>query len=277
MKRRGVEKRKTKSPRKPKTELYDTGRIERWLAKASEQLMDDDFEGVIRTCKRALRHARSAKQRSWALEHMGIALARQHHYDAAYEALSRALEEEPAQPTLWLNRGITARYVMRMGRSVRDLEQALALSQGGALSAQCADELAFSRRLAEDDRAMRGPDFTLDELIEQQELFHQGIDLMENQQWDEAARLFRRVIAMGDCLPQPWGNLGGCLLMEKRYDEAEEALQRAIALDPQYIFARANLATLEQSRRAGTRPRTLRMYHPFDGPSVPEAHRWMAK
>ncbi len=31
---------------------------------------------------------------------------------------------------------------------------------------------------------------------------------------------------MGDCLPQPWGNLGICLMMQERYDEAEAALKR---------------------------------------------------
>ena len=58
---------------------------------------------------------------------------------------------------------------------------------------------------------------------------------------------------MGDCLPQPWGNLGICLMMQERYDEAEEALKRALVIDPKYAIAKNNLAALPKPERLGHR------------------------
>ncbi len=127
-----------------------------------------------------------------------------------------------------------------------------------------AEALAFSRQLAEKERALRGPDFTLEQLIEQEELFQTAVKLMVNRDWPRAEESFRRVIEMGDCLPQPQGNLGVCLLMQERYDEAEAALRRALEIDPGYKHARENLALLSKARRSGSPPE-VQLTHPFEG------------
>jgi tetratricopeptide (TPR) repeat protein len=59
---------------------------------------------------------------------------------------------------------------------------------------------------------------------------------------------------MGDCLPQPWGNLGISLMMQERYDEAEAAMRRALVIDPRYKLAKENLAALPGIRRTGIPP-----------------------
>ena len=74
---------------------------------------------------------------------------------------------------------------------------------------------------------------------------------MAANKWKEAEEEFRRSIAMGDCLPQPWGNLGMSMLMQGRYDEAEAALKRALEIEPRYQFAKHNLALLPEIRRNG--------------------------
>src|SRR6266487_2633991 len=71
------------------------------------------------------------------------------------------------------------------------------------------------------------------------------------ERWQEAGQAFQASIAMSDCLPQPWGNLGICLMMQARYDEAEAALKRALEIDPQYTLAKNNLAALPEFRRTG--------------------------
>ncbi len=85
---------------------------------------------------------------------------------------------------------------------------------------------------------------------------------MEQEAWSEAEKRLREVIAMGDVLPQPWGNLGLCLLMQQRYDEAEEALKRALEIDADYELARANLALVERARSGDMVPRMV-MSDPF--------------
>jgi Flp pilus assembly protein TadD len=76
-----------------------------------------------------------------------------------------------------------------------------------------------------------------------------ALDLMQSGKWEEAEKAFQRAIEMGDCLPQPWGNLGTCFIMRERYDEAEAALKRAFEIDTRYAIAKQNLALLPETRR----------------------------
>jgi tetratricopeptide (TPR) repeat protein len=109
---------------------------------------------------------------------------------------------------------------------------------------------------------MRGPNFTLDQLIEQEDHFQRGLELMQVGKWEEAGQAFQVAIAMGDCLPQPWGNLGMCFIMQERYDEAEAALKRALVIDPKYAVAKQNLAALPETRRKGP-PKVFGITDPF--------------
>jgi hypothetical protein len=48
--------------------------------------------------------------------------------------------------------------------------------------------------LAEKTLKLRGPDFTLDQLIEQEDLFQDGLQLMEAGEWEEAEQAFQASI-----------------------------------------------------------------------------------
>jgi len=196
------------------------------------------------------------------LDQMGTAHAMLQNFPQSYAAYTEALSLDPNNAGLWLNRGMASRFTSRFGRSLRDFECAKELNTRPELTKQIEKEIKFARELAEKSIKLRGLNFTLDQLIEQEDLFQQGLELMEKGQWEEAGHAFRASIAMGDCLPQPWGNLGGCLLMQERYDEAEAALRRALAIDPKYTLAKNNLVALPQIRRAGP-PKMIGITEPF--------------
>jgi tetratricopeptide (TPR) repeat protein len=196
------------------------------------------------------------------LDQMGTAHAMLQNFPQSYAAYTEALSLDPNNAGLWLNRGMASRFTSRFGRSLRDFERAKELNTRPELTKQIEKEIKFARELAEKSIKLRGPNFTLDQLIEQEDLFQQGLELMEKGQWEEAGQAFQASIAMGDCLPQPWGNLGGCLLMQERYDEAEVALRHALAIDPKYSLAKNNLAALPQIRRTGP-PKMIGITEPF--------------
>lgn len=116
------------------------------------------------------------------------------------------------------------------------------------MAAQFQEKAEFSRKLVNSELALRGAGFTLGQLVEQQELFRRGNQLSGEGMWIEAEECFRKSIAISDCLPQPQGNLGICLSMQGRFDEAEAAYWRALEIEPGYTLAQQNLKLLEHQR-----------------------------
>ncbi len=249
----------------PKGWVIQPRQVRDWLGKAYGQIAEEDYEAALATCKRCLRYTPpGSPERADALQYMAIANFMLQHFEETYVALSEALAIRPDDADMWYNRGLAARLTSRQGHSVRDFERALALESDPEMASRISEELRLAREWAEHDRAMRGPDFTLDQLIEQEALYHQATDLMEARKWEQAERAFRSVIAMGDCMPQPWGNIATCLIMQRRFDEAEAALKRALEINPNYEHARFNLEQLPYTRQSGELPETV-MTRPFDG------------
>jgi tetratricopeptide (TPR) repeat protein len=242
--------------------------LDRWLGRAAQQLIAGDYDGAIATAKRVLRApVASPEQRAEANDRIAAAYMMLQQFDDAYAVVSAALEHSPDDAMLWYNRGMAARYTTRMGESLRDFERSAELDVAGVLTDKIAPEIEFTRPLVAQALALRGPHFTLDQLITQEELFQQSTQLMQQQRWQEAEQGFRQVIALGDALPQPWGNLGICLLMQRQFDAAEAALRRALEIDPGYAIARQNLVGLPKIRETGKLP-AMRVSNPFEGRNV---------
>lgn len=240
-------------------------KAERALDKAENQLVKQEWKGAARTSLALLKwlpQDRELQEVAWA--NLGNAYIMLKDFEQGYLAFSKALEYAPDSAYLWFNRGTAALFTFRSGQAQRDLEKAVRLEEDKRERRQYQKNLEVVRRLVKDDLRKRGPGVTIEQLIEQQELFNQGVRQMAEKRWQEAERTFRRVIAIADVLPQPNGNLGIMLLMQQRWDESEAALRRALEIDPDYQLARDNLALLDQARKTGKLPIGLKITSPFD-------------
>lgn len=230
---------------------------------AGQQILHGDYEEAVSNYERLLNFLpQRVPMRADVLSQMGTALAMLQEFPRSYEAFTEALAIDPKNAELWYNRGMASRYTSRFGRSLRDYERAKELNTLPPLTDRIEKEVKFARKVAEGSMKERGPNFTLDQLIEQEDLFQRGLELMMEGKWEEAGQSFEASIAMGDCLPQPWGNLGNCLMMQERYDEAEAAFKHALAIDPKYAIAKNNLAMLPEIRRTGP-PKMVAINDPF--------------
>src|SRR5229473_6031644 len=242
--------RKSKQSRHKKKFTASLSPVNKYLDLIGHQIFQGNYAEAVATCERLLNYLpKNAPQRVEVLDQLGTAQAMLQNFPQSYAAYSEALSLDPNNAELWFNRGMASRFTSRFGRSLRDYERAKELNTRPELAKKLEEELKFARELAEQTLKLRGPDFTLDQLIEQEGLFQDGLQLAEAGEWEEAEQVFQASIAMGDCLPQPWGNLGICLMMQERYDEAEAALKRALEIDPKYAIAKNNLAALSESRR----------------------------
>jgi tetratricopeptide (TPR) repeat protein len=247
--------RKSKQSKHKKKFTANLSPVNKYLDLIGHHIFQGNYTEAVTLCERLLSYLPGhAPQRVDVLNQLGTAQGMLQNFAQSYAAYTEALSLDPNNAELWFNRGMASRFTSRFGRSLRDYERAKELTIRPELAKKLEEELKFARELAGKTLKLRGPDFTLDQLIEQEDLFQGGLQLMEAGEWEKAEQAFRTSIAMGDCLPQPWGNLGICLLMQERYDEAEVALRRALVIDPRYTLAKNNLAALPEIRRMGPPP-----------------------
>jgi|SRR5450755_2284893 Flp pilus assembly protein TadD len=194
------------------------------------------------------------EQRVAVLGTLGTAYAGLNEYEQAYEALTEALAINPDDPHVLYERGTIAWRASRSGQYACDIERAAELigsDKTHSLARAVQIELKKSRKLLKEALRKRGSDFTLDQLIEQQELYVQAFKRTAMHDWAGAELLFKRVIGMAekDFDPRPWNNLGLCLMRQGRFDEAELAWKRALKIDRSYQIARNHLLLLPELRR----------------------------
>jgi tetratricopeptide (TPR) repeat protein len=254
---------KSKFSKQKKNIVTQPSQADKLFGLISLQIVQGNYTEAVSNSERLLRYLpQHSPLRVETLAHLGTAHAMLQNYPESYKALTEALALNPNDPDLWYNRGLASRFTSRFGRSYRDFERAVELNVTPELKKQFNEGLKSSRKMAQMSMKSRGPGFTLDQLIEQENHFQHGMETMQARKWEEAIQAFEAAIAMGDCLPQPWGNLGMCLMMLERYDDAEAAWKHALTIDRHYAIAKNNLAKLPETRRDGP-PQVFGISDPF--------------
>ncbi len=260
--------RKAKQSKQKKKITTSSSQADTLFDLIGQHIFQGDYTEAVASCERLLSYLpRHAPLRADVLAQLGTAHAMLQNFSQSYEALTEALALQPNNPELWYNRSLASRYTARFGRALRDIERALELKPIPELAKDFDEALQLNRKLVEKSLKLRGPNFTLDQLVEQEELFQQGLILMQEGNWNEAGQAFQASIALGDCLPQPWGNLGISLMMQERYDEAEAALKWALVIDRRYTIAKNNLKLLAEARRTGL-PKIMEIHDPFKNSKI---------
>jgi len=245
---------KSKRLKQRKERLISPQLVEQWINQARRYMFQDDFAAAIDLCEPLLNILpRHMPKRVEVLALLGMAHGMLQQHPQSYHAFSEALLLDPDNPDLWYNHGLACHYTTRFGQAVHEFERAVELlgTDEGEIAQKFAKELASSREDAQEAMELLGEHFTMDQLIEQEEDFQRGLSMMRNGKWKEAEQAFRQVVKRSDRLPQYWGNLGVCLIMQLRYEEAEGALRQALEIDPHYALAQENLEKLPDVQRAG--------------------------
>src|SRR5436309_6487380 len=226
-----------------------------WLNRAKlvkEQMFRGEFAEAIKTCEPLLvALPKRSEIYMEVLASLGLAHGMLQHYQQSYDIFSEGIALDPTRAELWYNHGLASYFLGRIAQAVENFERAVALSEHKPheMADKFVKELESTRAELAEAMEAHEPDLTLEQYREREERFAQGMGLVKQDQWEEAEHIFRQLTQTGAQVPAYWGNLGVCLIMLGRYDEAEEVLKQALAIDPDYPIARDNLQTLPEVRR----------------------------
>ncbi|EFH89975.1 TPR repeat-containing protein [Ktedonobacter racemifer DSM 44963] len=220
---------------------------------ARQQMLMGDFAGTISTCELLLNSLpRHSEMRMEILMTLGLAHGMLKHYQQSYDVFGEAISINPTIAELWYNRGLACSSMARPAEAVRNFERAVELTKNdmSEMARKFAVHLEESRQELQEAMQAHETGITLEQYIEREERFTQAMSLVRQGKWPEAELLFRQLTETKSRIPSYWGNLGVCLMMQFRYDEAEEVLKQALTIDPDYPIARDNLKKLPEIRRS---------------------------
>jgi Flp pilus assembly protein TadD len=220
---------------------------------AQQQMLMGDFAGCVSTCESLLNSLPGRSEQCLEiLALLGLAHGMLKHYQQSYAVFSEAISIDPTMAEFWYNHGLACHYLARPAEAVRDFERAVELTKNetSEIAHKFALQLQEGRQELQEAMQAHETGITFEQYMEREERFTQAMSLVRQEQWQEAELLFRQLTETKSRIPSYWGNLGVCLTMQFRYDEAEEVLKQALAIDPDYPIARDNLKKLPEIRRS---------------------------
>ncbi len=170
--------RKSKPSKQKKSVITSSPPVDKYLDLIGQQIFQGNYAEAVTHCERLLNYLpRHAPQRVDVLAQLGTAQAMLQNFPQSYKALTQALALDPKNAELWYNRSTASCFTSRFGQALWDIERAIELNTSSELTERLNQELQFSRKLAEESRKLRGPDFTLDQLVRARKPLSAGFDI----------------------------------------------------------------------------------------------------
>ncbi|MBW2367914.1 MAG: tetratricopeptide repeat protein [Deltaproteobacteria bacterium] len=167
---------------------------------------------------------------------IGALYAFQDENKKAIRHFQKAVEIFPYFVEAHYNLGIAYHKEVDIANMVRSFRNVLRLG--------ARDEIHYTqakRLLADTKQMVRDVNGTdLDTFIKAQDIFQKGVKLMEKGEWEKAIDAYEESLTLNASTPQPHGNLGICYAALGRKEDAIEAFDRALVIDPNYEVAIVN-------------------------------------
>jgi tetratricopeptide (TPR) repeat protein len=178
----------------------------------------------------------------------GVLLLKRERADDALACFEAATKKYPYFLEAHINMGIIYKMRLDIPNAVRCFKEAIRVGDADD------ENVVWARSfLADLDRNLRQSDgVSLDTFVQANLVFEEAVHSMERGQWDDALRQLNRCMALNPSNPKTHGNAGICLAKLGRKQDALDALDKAIEIDPGYEPAVMNRAVFE--RMAGDAP-----------------------
>ena len=226
------------------------------LSERVDGLLERIEEGATDGVKAELRLLLKRHPNS-ALVHfaLGVLAATVDDHNLALAYFDQAVRRDPTLAEAWYNKGLAHKSLLQMVPMAQALREALKHAEPDDIFVESAESLiAFVTRITKEDH-----ETDLEAFLTAGTLFDRACSEMEQGQWERALRDFQQVTQLDPRSYQAFGNIGSCLTQMGRINEAREALQEALRIDPNYTVARNNLKLIEGFDETNPPPLGLRI------------------
>jgi len=171
---------------------------------------------------------------------LGTILALQGDHEGSIGYFESSLALFPTGVDAWHNLAVSYKEMLDMVNATRSFQKVVEYGQPGEeLVVQAQDFISSMARVAHEVSGL-----SLETYLQLQDVFAAAFQDLRAGRYEEARIGFQKVLSTDPKHTQSWGNLGLCYGYLGDRQKAEEALERALELDPEYGPALSNRALL---------------------------------
>ena len=161
---------------------------------------------------------------------MGTVYAMKEQFDEAMKCFDKSISIFPYSIESWFNRALTAQNKMDLVEMITSFKKVIEIGdKDDEVVLQASSIVENFEELARKENGLE-----LDEYIASLKQFEAAFDLMQSGQWRKAILGYQKAIVINPTTPQAFGNMALCYAHLNENENAIEAFDKAIELDPSY-------------------------------------------
>jgi tetratricopeptide (TPR) repeat protein len=193
---------------------------------------------------------------------MGVICVMKEHYDEAIPYFDKAIEIYPYFAEAWFNKGVSHQKKLEVREMIKAYQKVVEIGDPADDFVSRANAVIKEMK----NQIRQDTNLTLDQYLKGMDMFNEAFTAMQNHEWEKALRGFQEVLRMDPKHTQSYGNMGICYGHLGQREEALEALDKALELDPKYepaILNRAAVSSLKEGEKLGAKFEAVDYYKDF--------------
>lgn len=233
------------------------------VAERVDYALDLLEKGDLRAGKKML-HMLERKHPDHALIHygFGVVAGMENRLKDAVSCFEKAVEILPDFMEAQYNLGVAYQNLYKIPEMVYAFRKVVKLGKPSAFEvSQAKGMLESIEKMVQKDSG-----HSLDDYLRANEFFEQGVEEMESEHWEESLAAFEKTLELHPNHTQTHGNMGLCYAFLGKKQQALDAFDRALALDPKYELAQVNRAMVEaqpQGKMVSKKGKSMEYYKDY--------------